>query len=499
MKTALRLFVLVLSCSAALGTITVPSWTAAQLLPGESASFATGAPDGNVWATEQAKGQILKINPADGSVTRYPLPANTIPLQITAGPDGNLWFSGGQVQGGGPVSIIGRVTTAGAITIFNYPEARAFTLLSSGPIAGSSDGKVYVVNTASKKIGIINPAASAKVGTSSLVVTEIALAFNSVGITLIASRQSGGIDYCGQSARDCGTLINGVLAPFSLPAGSPSGVSECAAGMICIDTTNTLGATASKFWKCDSSGANCISSDWPDDGCGAGKLSCTSADCVAGEAPAHAYNPSCKDLMAADLTSSPPTLYKINGPGGVNLTDAFLFQRQGGRSKLADARPLQQSGERSVVATGPNSSGDSTPNIGNTAAPNCVPAVGLIVGGYSEGGPLFSPFFPPMHEFQLRVGEFFELSATAYNGSEPYTYSYLGAVPGLKPEKDGDSVVVKGTLAAKGTYSFTIIATDARGCKAESTFTIETEHARNSSPLDGFLDALASAPIRPGH
>jgi uncharacterized repeat protein (TIGR01451 family) len=326
MKTAMRIFALLLGCSAALGEgIPVPSWIAAQLQPGESASFSTGGPDGNIWATEQAKGQILKINPEDGSVTRYALAANTIPLEITAGPDGNFWFSGGQLQGGSPVSIIGRFTTAGAITIFNYPDSRAFTLLSSGPITGSPDGNVYVANPASKKIGIINAAAS----TSSLVLTEASLPFDFVGIPIIAPRQAGGIYVCGQSAKYCGALIGGRPNLISLPTTErPTGVSECGSSA-CVATSGGIGSNS--LWKI--SYPEHIIGPFPyvlSNSFQIGKISCTDRLCLGAAG---------STLAAMDLTSDPPTSYSVGSPPGVNVTDVrFYLPPQGGLYVLATGK-----------------------------------------------------------------------------------------------------------------------------------------------------------------
>lgn len=472
MKTALRLFVLVLSCSAALGgTITVPSWTAAQLQSGESANFVTGGPDGNVWATEQAKGQILKINPADGSVTRYPLPANTIPLQITAGSDGNLWFSGGQLQGSSPVSIIGRVTTAGGMTIFNYPDPMAFTLLASGPIAGSSDGKVYVVNTTNYKIGIISPAASAKVRATSLAVTEIATPFGIGNLLVIAARLAGGIDFCGTSKEVCGTVINGQLNSFHLPMTAyPTGVDECTvaggANMMCVDTTSSIGGGESRLWTCNSSGTTCTSSTWPNDSCAAGKLSCNGADCVAGAAPSLSYNTSCQDLKAADLTSSTTTNYKVSGPGGAFLLDPHLFR----------TRDLY------VVAAGQSlSTHDGVVEMGKVVAPNCDPPVSFGSG--------MNPF-----SMSARVGDSTGLNSGLdvgfIQGVPPIVLTITGQIPsGWTPS--ADSSRVGGTCLSDGDFTFAFTATDARGCKATLTVIVHVEKERPTPLLDA-LGSLAS-------
>ncbi len=57
----------------------------------------TAGPDGNLWFTEfesaSGTGQIGRITPG-GQVTLFPLPmSGSKPGGITAGPDGNLWFT----------------------------------------------------------------------------------------------------------------------------------------------------------------------------------------------------------------------------------------------------------------------------------------------------------------------------------------------------------------------------------------------------------------------
>jgi streptogramin lyase len=54
--------------------------------------------------------------PAVGSITEFSLPFGSAPFGITAGPDGNLWFT--------ESGKIGRITPSGTITEFSLP---AFT------------------------------------------------------------------------------------------------------------------------------------------------------------------------------------------------------------------------------------------------------------------------------------------------------------------------------------------------------------------------------------
>ena len=53
----------------------------------------TAGPDGNVWFTESIGNKIGRITPA-GSITEYQnSKGNAQPADITTGPDGNLWFT----------------------------------------------------------------------------------------------------------------------------------------------------------------------------------------------------------------------------------------------------------------------------------------------------------------------------------------------------------------------------------------------------------------------
>ncbi len=66
--------------------------------PLPSGSFApygiTAGPDGNLWFTESGANAIGMINPTTHAISSFTVPtANAGPYGITAGPDGNLWFT----------------------------------------------------------------------------------------------------------------------------------------------------------------------------------------------------------------------------------------------------------------------------------------------------------------------------------------------------------------------------------------------------------------------
>src|SRR5437763_489979 len=91
----------------------LPSVTVTELptpTAGSKPAWITSGPDGALWFTEFAKGQVGRITTA-GAVTEYALPGpNSRPEGIASGPDGALWFTEfGAAQ-------VGRITTAGAVT-----------------------------------------------------------------------------------------------------------------------------------------------------------------------------------------------------------------------------------------------------------------------------------------------------------------------------------------------------------------------------------------------
>src|SRR5215469_4962652 len=79
---------------------TAPAWAKAGSIhefpiptAGSAPTAITAGPDGNLWFTEAAGNKIGRIT-THGSITEFPIPtAGSTPEGITAGPDGNLWFT----------------------------------------------------------------------------------------------------------------------------------------------------------------------------------------------------------------------------------------------------------------------------------------------------------------------------------------------------------------------------------------------------------------------
>src|SRR5262249_11093464 len=110
----------------------------------------TAGPDGNLWFTELSGNNIGRITPA-GVITEFPLQtAGVQPWGITAGPDGNIWFTEGAGR-------IGKITTTSPNTITEFTvgtgTGRGLRGIATGP-----DGNLWFAETFGSRIGQITPA-----------------------------------------------------------------------------------------------------------------------------------------------------------------------------------------------------------------------------------------------------------------------------------------------------------------------------------------------------
>jgi streptogramin lyase len=108
----------------------------------------TAGPDGNLWFTEGVGNNIGRITTA-GVVTEFPvLTASSGLFGIAAGPDGNVWFTEYTANN------IGRITPAGVVTEFPVLTASSKpTYIAAGP-----DGSLWFTEYLGNKIGRITPA-----------------------------------------------------------------------------------------------------------------------------------------------------------------------------------------------------------------------------------------------------------------------------------------------------------------------------------------------------
>jgi streptogramin lyase len=172
----------------------------------------TAGPDGNLWFTETAANQIGRITP-EGDVTEFPLPTPSVgggPLEITAGPDGNLWFTRSTQVGS---NTIDRITTAGAITEFALPPGRRPSGITAGP-----DGNLWFTESGGGKIGRITPAGA---------ITEFPLPTANTDPVGITAGPDGNLWFTELGGSKIGRITPaGVLTEFALPTSErgPAGI-----------------------------------------------------------------------------------------------------------------------------------------------------------------------------------------------------------------------------------------------------------------------------------
>src|SRR5579883_403985 len=111
----------------------------------------TAGPDGNLWFTEKVGNRIGRITP-QGQISEFPLPtSNSFPAEIVSGPDGNLWFTESSSN------QIGRITPQGQISEFPLMTTPS---LADG-LAKGPDGALWFTDSATGNIGRVTPGGTA--------------------------------------------------------------------------------------------------------------------------------------------------------------------------------------------------------------------------------------------------------------------------------------------------------------------------------------------------
>jgi serine/threonine protein kinase len=107
----------------------------------------TAGPDGNLWFTESDGNHVGRITP-QGAFKEFPLPtAGSSLWGISAGPDGNLWFTEENSN------QIGYITPGGSLREFRLPTAGNHPYgITAGP-----DGNLWFTEEDSNQIGRLTP------------------------------------------------------------------------------------------------------------------------------------------------------------------------------------------------------------------------------------------------------------------------------------------------------------------------------------------------------
>ncbi len=159
----------------------------------------TVGPDGNLWFTESDGNRIGKITTA-GVITDFPVPTPfSNPARITAGPDGNLWFT--ETLG----NKIGRITLGGIVSEFSIPTPGSRPAgITSGP-----DGNLWFAENLGDKIGRITPSG---------VISEFAIPTRGGGPAGITAGPDGNLWFTENSGDKIGRITPaGTVTEFPMP------------------------------------------------------------------------------------------------------------------------------------------------------------------------------------------------------------------------------------------------------------------------------------------
>lgn len=217
-----------------------PTVTGEFDLPGMPNQLAAG-PDGFIWVIVGGTNDFSRVSP-DGTVTSYDATNLSNPVGVTAGPDGNMWFT--QINGvvkispsdpltgvattinaiGGPQEIVSDGTdlwTASGDTVVRIPPAspntpQLFTIngMNARGIAVGSDGLVWIADFGGNKVFSL---------TTANVQTPYDLGANA-GVQDVAAGPNGQVVIPRPGQQNIGLLSpGGIPTAFPTPAGDPFG------------------------------------------------------------------------------------------------------------------------------------------------------------------------------------------------------------------------------------------------------------------------------------
>ena len=150
-----------------LGALLTPFWLPgiAQATPGQITEFPvpnstrpdaiTAGPDGNLWFTDGYGSAIGRMTPG-GALTEFPVSLDQIDQSsgITSGPNGNLWFTASAIPSGN--GAIGQITPSGELTGLPIPTPEGKS--GAGGIATGPEGNLWFTLFRGNAIGRITPA-----------------------------------------------------------------------------------------------------------------------------------------------------------------------------------------------------------------------------------------------------------------------------------------------------------------------------------------------------
>ena len=195
--------------------LAMPATAAPQVTEYDTSAVGTmtwgiaAGPDGALWFTAQGADNIGRIT-TTGAVSVFNIPSGVPAFGhtggITAGPDGALWFT----SAGG--RYVGRITTSGVITKFLTPASNMLGGITSGP-----DGALWFLETGSNKVGRI---------TTDGTITEFGGVTPGAGLWDITSGPDGAIWFTENTVGKIGRITTaGAVNEMNLAADSgPRGI-----------------------------------------------------------------------------------------------------------------------------------------------------------------------------------------------------------------------------------------------------------------------------------
>jgi streptogramin lyase len=174
--------------------VTIQEFSVTQQTPGAI----TAGPDGNLWFTAVGSGDVVRLSTAGKETGSFSVTdvRNEIPVGIVTGPDGNIWFAGATGD------KIGRITPKGVVKEFGLSAGAEPVDIKVGP-----DGALWFTEFGHNKIGRITTAGA---------ITEFPLATGALPIG-IAAGPDGNMWFCESGSNNIGRITStGAVTEFSV-------------------------------------------------------------------------------------------------------------------------------------------------------------------------------------------------------------------------------------------------------------------------------------------
>ena len=197
--------------------------------PGGKPAGITAGPDGNLWFTEETAGNIGRITPA-GAISEFHVTGGGNPRGIAPGPNGEVWFT---LPGG---NKIGRIPPSGSpITLTQIPTPNS----QPNEIALGPDGALWFTENGRIKVGSEEPELS-RIGriTPGEQINEYLTEIPESGPTAIAPGADGNLWFTESNRNNIARIGSGVLEPL-VGALAVAGNHEAGTAQACAATWAT--------------------------------------------------------------------------------------------------------------------------------------------------------------------------------------------------------------------------------------------------------------------